>query len=669
MRKNRIPRILRAAQPKRAWLVVILCAGLFFSGVVNNWGSSNVANLAMAQSDGGVKPVFRLVTDARNAGEKFPVHELFEGQVQSIADSASAQQAVQNGTILNLREEALPAILSDEVSTLTLPMPSAIGSSVELELVRVDILTPDFAVFTSTSSGLPVPVETGAHYRGVVKDEPNSLASVSVFRDEVMALYSTQQEGNFVLGKLAGKEADGDHILYAEKDLKEPMPFTCDTKDDGHPYTADELQEPAAIVARCVRIYVEANFDVFQNRGSNIVNVVSFVAGFFNQSATIYANEAIPISLSELFIWTSPSPYTGTDNQTLLGQFQAFRNSFDGDLGHLVNLGGENVGGRAAGFSGFCNANIDARQCFSAISNFFNNVPTYSWTVFVFTHEMGHLMGSRHTHACVWNGNNTAIDGCSGFTEEGCPLPGIPSDGGTIMSYCFRPPGVGINFTKGFGPQPGNVIRNGYNAAGCLISCRSTPINFARLYINLANNTFFDSTGGAASFVNSPSGGRTVVRITLNPSVNGFSRARFTVAYNSTPSAWTVNIGDSSTNNGGGGDAVTQSNDAEIQVLNTTMTALGRDATPPPKKLIDVPSFVASGRTVIFEVSNNFLGWSSLNTSGTLSSIYLYALNGQPDTEGPVNYDIYAAFNRVIYDPSAQRTGSGVGFVTVDLLP
>ena len=52
--------------------------------------------------------------------------------------------------------------------------------------------------------------------------------------------------------------------------------------------------------------------------------------------------------------------------------------------------------------------------CYSGLAN--NSVitvPTYSWNVMVITHEMGHLMGSNHTHACVWNGNNTAIDGCA----------------------------------------------------------------------------------------------------------------------------------------------------------------------------------------------------------------------------------------------------------------
>ncbi len=50
--------------------------------------------------------------------------------------------------------------------------------------------------------------------------------------------------------------------------------------------------------------------------------------------------------------------------------------------------------------------------------------------VFTILHELGHDMGSRHTHDCVWNKNNTAIDACGGAK---CKYLNEP---GSIMSYC-----------------------------------------------------------------------------------------------------------------------------------------------------------------------------------------------------------------------------------------
>ncbi|MEM9527327.1 MAG: T9SS type A sorting domain-containing protein, partial [Bacteroidota bacterium] len=53
-------------------------------------------------------------------------------------------------------------------------------------------------------------------------------------------------------------------------------------------------------------------------------------------------------------------------------------------------------------------------------------------------------------------------------TEGSCPNPGIPSNGGTIMSYCHLR-STGINFFNGFGPQPTAVIQNRVAAAqGCV---------------------------------------------------------------------------------------------------------------------------------------------------------------------------------------------------------
>jgi len=98
--------------------------------------------------------------------------------------------------------------------------------------------------------------------------------------------------------------------------------------------------------------------------------------------------------------------------------------------------------------------------------------------VMVVTHEFGHLFGSRHTHACVWNGDNTAIDGCAGYTEGSCSLPGNPPQGGTIMSYCHQQ-SVGINFALGFGLQPGNVIRNSVINGNCLDCCAAGQDNLS----------------------------------------------------------------------------------------------------------------------------------------------------------------------------------------------
>lgn len=452
--------MMRVRGNKSVVFAVLLAACMSFGTVV-----------AFGQAD-SMRPVAGMIESLWAAGQGFGAVNLVAQKGEALAVSSKSDalrsrigDAVRDGFVLSFNADTARALLRGNQETMTLALPAKDYGKVELELARVDILTPDFTV--RSSNGQAVPCQLGAHYRGVVRGIPGSLAAISVFNNEVMGMYSTPERGNVVLGRLSGANPENLHILYAQRDLKKNPSLFCAMPDDQVSIPRqDDTMLPAAAMATCVRIYVEADYDVYKNWGS-VQNVTNYVTGFFNQSAILYQNEQIPIKMSQLYVWTKRSPYKGNSSSQLLSSFQKYRTSFNGDLGHLIALRGG--GGIAAGFSGFCNATTSQRECFSMIDKTYNNVPTYSWTVMVFTHEMGHLMGSRHTHACVWNGNNTAIDGC--YNVEGtCPRPGIPSNGGTIMSYCHLQ-SVGINFTLGFGPQPGGVIRTGYGNATCLASC------------------------------------------------------------------------------------------------------------------------------------------------------------------------------------------------------
>ncbi len=216
-------------------------------------------------------------------------------------------------------------------------------------------------------------------------------------------------------------------------------------------------------------MYFEVDYNIFTNKGG-MTPTINYITGLYNQVKTLYNNESINTVASEIFVWSTTSPYTGTNSSTMLNQFLAYRNGFNGNIAMLLSY---SASGGIAYVNTLCNFNPDYRMGFSSIGSTYSTVPTYSWSVEVVTHEFGHLLGSQHTHACVWNGNNTAIDGCY-TTEGGCANPGIPSGGGTIMSYCHLT-STGINFTKGFGTQPGNIIRSKVTAATCLSACPGSP--------------------------------------------------------------------------------------------------------------------------------------------------------------------------------------------------
>jgi len=374
--------------------------------------------------------------------------------------------------IFKVNLSVLKQITRSAQETMIMKIPGRTSDrNLDLELVKVDIFTPDFLV-TLGSGGIAEDVDLGTHYRGIIKGDEKSVVAISIYEEEVMGLIASDA-GNLVLGKLKGPGWNGEHVLYNDRNVLKNMPFECGTLDDGIGYTQEELEFNGSSrdMGDCIRLYIEAEHFLYNYFGST--GVYTYVTGLLNQVITLYNNENIAAAVSEIMAWDVPDPYTGTTASELLSQFQQNTDSINGDLGQLLiatGVNGINIGGIAAGGAGICNQDVDQSLCCCGIIHFYNIVPTYSRSVFVCTHELGHLFGSRHTHACVWNGDNTAIDGCAGYTEENCLLPPNPPEGGTIMSYCNQTE-VGINFNLGFGPQPGNVIRNNVVNADCTSPC------------------------------------------------------------------------------------------------------------------------------------------------------------------------------------------------------
>ncbi len=452
---NRSPHLL-SVRLLRLMMVIFTCTLITANGL---FSQSAEHELNADHSKG----IFRRVTMAKSSGAIFQNVKLFDSKSKSSA--AAYSKAVQRGATFDLDLELTKSFLKSEFKQVRLELPSEPGKEpLVLELIKSNVLTPDIKVFTSDNPEVQAVFEDGLHYHGMVAGKPSSLVAISVFKDRVMGLINTE-EGNYNLGKLDGQERK--HILYLDKDLIKQNDFSCGTIDDGVSYKQSELEfDKSSSAADCpVRLYIEVDKSVYDGFG-NVQATMNYVTGLFNQSFVIYANELITMEISEMYIWTTPDPYPGPTRPEFLAQFQAHTGTFNGNIGHLIVL--DNVGGQAAGFDGLCNPNTDESLCFSGLSSLtYQQVPIYSFQVYITTHEMGHLLGSRHTHACVWNNNGTAIDGCSGYTELGnCPLP-PPANPGTIMSYCQQ----NMDFNLGFGPQPGNVIRNSVANASCVNDC------------------------------------------------------------------------------------------------------------------------------------------------------------------------------------------------------
>jgi hypothetical protein len=432
----------------------------------NNWDDASAATLAP----------FSLATNLNN----FP----------------SGEGLIKEYTALDLNQSVLNSILALKPRMLKLQMPIAGGGMHEYQLIRTEVLDPSFS--SSTSAG-PFTYQPGVYYRGVLAGNTQSVAAISFFADEVIGVTSFGGE-NYVIGSLTSKGAapTNNYAYYKESDLLAQNPFHCSTQaassmaTAGMPNNAPSASQLTATSScRNIRVFFVCDNQLYLDRGSNATSVNNYVTALFNVVGALYYNESIFTNISQIFVYSVADPYVGmTSTSTILSAFgQNTGNGFNGDLAHL--LSSRNLGGGIAWLDVLCFGNNNGSPQFAGPYAFSADLefattpfPAYAWDATVTTHEMGHNLGSRHTHNCGWNGNNTAIDGCT-TVEGSCATPANPAKG-TIMSYCHLVSGVGIDFTLGFGPQPGAKIRNGYNTTNA--SCLSTATLNATISVTGGTN-------------------------------------------------------------------------------------------------------------------------------------------------------------------------------------
>ena len=443
-----------------------------------------------------VQKIGDMIKDSK-VKNKFTDISLFEYQNVPFTKSdisANIKKAVN----IKIDKSKLEEININKSKNITLKIPLDSKSNMNLELQEVELLTKDFKS-TSVSGNGPrfEQYNKGIYYRGIVNGETNSIAAISVFENLVMGVISCN-DGTFNLGPVTDNSNNTNYILYNEKDLLIKNNFKCEIDGkDMHYYKTGSNPSPAhngtgdAITARLpVKIYIEADYKMYQDNGSNLTTVNNFITGYYNSVVAIYQNEYIPVQISEIQVYTSPDPYRNltTSDAYLIAFGQNKQDSFNGDLAQLLSTGTLNLGGIAwigTLCSNYNSSDYSGRFSFCNIDNSYYNFPTYSWTVMVSTHELGHNFGSMHTHACWWPTRSnaiTAIDSC--YNAEGNCFSGTRPTIGTIMSYCHLQEnnGGGIDPRLGFGSLPGDTIRLRYNQCskfGGVINSSEVPTNFA----------------------------------------------------------------------------------------------------------------------------------------------------------------------------------------------
>lgn len=450
-----------------------------------------------------------LVAKDRTSVETFIMYVKQSNQLTTVSDIWAAdnnfdqtelRKFATNAQPLTIDYSRVASFMNKKTFAINLVIPGPNGTVYNLELAQHKLLATDFELHERGANGVDKKVDytPGLYYRGVVSGVEGSLAAFSFFNNEIYGFFSIPDVGNFVVApnSTVGEPYNYNqhYVLYNDANVLIPNKFSCET--DGIPNTMKNRQNKTTTTAnnkvynncKAMNWLHVCDYGMYQRKGSNVTNCTNYVTALFNGNAAIYMNEGVPILSKYIQVNSASDEYASlatTSSSTWLYKFGQTLSAglptsmHSCDLAMLLTTKGGSMGGVAwldvicQGFGsgpqypgpyGF--TNIDN---VSGLTPAYSVPSSYSWDIGASTHEMGHNLGSQHTHACAWGpARTTAIDNC--YTLEGsCSTPATPACGtGTMMSYCHLKnlPScttyggvVGINFANGFGTQPGDTIR------------------------------------------------------------------------------------------------------------------------------------------------------------------------------------------------------------------
>jgi len=400
--------------------------------------------------------------------------------------SHSLPRGVARGRALALGRTALAELRTR--TTATVPsFPLGGDATVELELRRFEPFAPGARVEAVDGRGVrAVKLPDHVYFTGTVRGEPDSRVLLIAARDHVRGFVAAR-------GTVYpfGPDRRGRHRSYALRDV-DPTAYPRPGAFCANDLHRDQVE--SLLVSRSARVAaglepppiaytssglvradaaIETDHELWAKFGSD-AQTLDYLASLAAASSAIDERDvSVRLSFSYVRLWpTASDPWSATAPDQQLAEVRNYWTNPANDMDAIAGphalvhfISGKSVQGGIAYIGSVC----DPRYFFG-VSQVFGHFdlsdPTQIWDVLVVTHEIGHNLGTPHTH-CY----SPPVDECYA-QETNCYAGPVVCSRGTIMSYCHLSCGGLSDIDLVFGDVVSAQIRSTVATASCLTPAR-----------------------------------------------------------------------------------------------------------------------------------------------------------------------------------------------------